>query len=220
MSKLIRASALALALTAVTAASAGATTGPGMVVQNGTAGTASNTGAISGNGASFVAHTFSAGGGVVSCGDATFNITGVTTTTVTFGPVYSNCRFTVAGTVLGAATVDAPCHWTVHVGSGTFNNSTGAGTGGTVSTGCVTSVTVPAAGCTIHVAQVNGAGGITSQNIDATGANSTAAVPWGSKLVAAVTGLTYTTTGSCLIAEHGTGSYTGTVAVRNVFGSL
>jgi hypothetical protein len=220
MSKLIRVSALALALTAMTAASAGATTGPGMVVKNGTAGTASNTGAISGNGTTYGAHTFSAGGGVVSCGDASFNITTVATSSVTFDPTYSNCRFTVAGTVLGAATVDSPCTWTVNVGSGIFNTGTGAGSGGTVSTGCVTSVTVPAASCTIHVGQVTNAAGITTQNIDAAGANSTAAVPWGSKIVAAVTGLTYTTTGSCLIAEHGLGSYAGTVAVRNVYGSL
>jgi hypothetical protein len=58
------------------------------------------------------------------------------------------------------------------------------------------------------------------QNIDGTGANSTAATPWGSKVIAAVSGLTYDAVGSCLIAAHGTGSYSGTFAVRNVFGSL
>jgi hypothetical protein len=221
MKKFIQASVMVLALTAVTATSASATTGRAMFNVTGTAGVGSNTAAVSGVGANLGAHTFTAGGGVVRCNDATFNITSITTTTAHFHPSYAGCNFTVAGTALGTATVDSPCTWTLHsVAASVFDTATGAGSGGSVSTQCSTTVTVPAAGCTIHVAQVAGATGISTQNVTLAGASTTTIPAPAVRITAAVSGLTYTTAGSCLIAEHGTGSYSGSVAVRNVYGSL
>jgi hypothetical protein len=81
-------------------------------------------------------------------------------------------------------------------------------------------VSVPAAGCTIFIDQVTTAAGISTQNISGVGGNDVSATPWGLKLVAAVTGIHYDTTGSCLIANHGTGAYSGTVAVSALFGTL
>jgi hypothetical protein len=219
MSKVLRNAVLMGAFSLVAVSSAGATTGPGMVATNGAVGVLSNTGAVSGNSSTYSAHVFTAGGSVVSCADSNFTVVSTTTTTVTLSPSYTGCRFTVAGTVLGSAAIESSCNWTLDFSRMTFNTATGAGSSGTITTGCVTSVTVPASSCTINVAAQTQSG-ISLQNVDATGANSTAATPWGVKVVAAISGLTYDAVGSCLIAAHGTGSYSGTVAGPNIFGSL
>src|ERR1044072_5384296 len=91
----------ALSLIAVSSASA---TGPGMVKTNGTPGTASNTGAVSGNATSYPAHVFTANGSVqVRCNDANFSIASTATQHVTLAPVYSGCALFVAGTSVGTA---------------------------------------------------------------------------------------------------------------------
>jgi hypothetical protein len=223
MRKLIKTAGLAVVFAAIAVSSADATTGKATLTSAAPIGTASNTAAISGNAAGFAAHTFTASGAQVTCADAVFRITSVTLTAATIDPIYSNCRFLVAGTPVGNATVHTPCDWTLTFSHASFTDTTGAGTGGTVTTNCSTTVTVPAVTCTIHVAAQTRAG-ISSQNIDAAGANSTSTTPWGSKIIASVAGLTYTTTtapgGNCSIPEHGTGTYAGTVAVRNVWGML
>jgi hypothetical protein len=219
MSNFIRVVVAAGVLAMVTASSAAATTGPAMLGTNGTVGTGSNTAAISGGGASYGAWTTTSGGAVYSCADVTYRFTAITTGTATVDPTFAGCKLTLSGTVLGTFTIDTPCTWTLSVDTGTFNNTTGAEAGGTLITGCVTQMTIPSMGCTVDIA-AQSVEGLSMQNIDATGANSTAAVPWGSKIVAALSGLTYTATGSCLIAEHGTMSVSSTVAVRNLYGQL
>jgi hypothetical protein len=220
MSKFIKTAVLAVAFAAMVASSASAATGPAMLKDASPTGTASNLAAISGNAAAFPAHTFTATSAQVSCAHADFHILGVTTNTATIKPTYTSCNFLLNGTPLAAATVDTGCHWTLLFHTGVFNSTTGAGTGGSAFN-CATQVTVPAIGCTLDVfAQTRP--GISSQNINAAGGNDTSATPWGSKVIANVTGLTYTTTGSCPgLSEHGNdAAYAGTVAVKNVWGSL
>jgi hypothetical protein len=222
MRKFMKTAGLAVAFAAMAVSSASAASGPAMLKTTGTIGTASNTGAISGNAASYGTHVFTAGAAKVNCEDATFHIRTITTTAATIVPTYSGCALNISGTNVAPATVTTGCDWDLNFGAGTFHTS-GLGTGGTVTTTCTTVVDVPAIGCQLDVFGQTRPG-ITSQNIDAAGANSASATPWGSKIIASVTGLTYTTTtapgGNCVIAEHGTGTYAGTVAVHNVWGSL
>jgi hypothetical protein len=222
MRKFIKTAGLAVAFAAMAVSSASATTGPAMLTSTNPIGTGSNTAAVSGNTASFAAHTFTIGGAVVTCGDANFTITSVTTNTATVDPHYTGCSLLVSGTPVGAATVDIACDWTFTFHHATFTDTTGAGTGGTVDTNCNTAVTVPAVNCQINVAAQTRPG-ISTQNITSTGASTAVAHPWGSKITGNVTGLTYTVPAgkSCPgVAEHGTGNYVGTVAVRNLWGML
>lgn len=228
MKKFIKTAGLAVAFAAMAVTSASATVGPAMVRVDGTPGTGHNTGSLSGNASTYGASSFTAGGGAVKvqCGTADFKVTSTTTNTVNFDASYSPggaagpCTFAVSGTVLGTAAIDTTTSWSLLGHHAVFDTSTGATTDVTV-TNSVTKVTVPGIGCTLDVFHQTSRG-ITIQNIDAAGNNTTVATPWGSKIIASVNNLTYTTTGSCVgLPEHGTdGFYSGTVAIANVFGSL
>jgi hypothetical protein len=160
---------------------------------------------------------------VVTCADVTFTITGVTTNTVTFDAnFHHNCQFIVSGTPVGSATVDVGCDWSLTLHHAVFDSSTGAGTGGTIDTNCTTAVTVPAVNCQINIYGQTRPG-ISTQNIDTTGVNTSSAAPWGSKITASLSGLTYTVPAgkTCPgFAEHGTGAYASTVAIKNIWGML
>jgi hypothetical protein len=223
MKKFIKTAGLAVAFAAMAVSSASATAGPAMLTSASPLGTGHNTAAVAGStGVNLPPHTFTAGGARVSCPDADFRVTSVTTNTASVDASYSGgCTFIVGGLTLGAAAVDVNCGWTLSFHNATFTDTTGAGTGGTVVLPCSTTVTVPAIGCVIHVlAQTRE--GISSQNVDAAGVNSAAPTPWGSKVIANVTGLTYTTNGACAgLAEHNNDSvYAGSVYVKNVWGML
>jgi hypothetical protein len=219
MRRLARYAGLSVALAAVAVSSASAD--PAMFKSAAPIGTGSNTSAISGNAAGFGAHTFSASGAQVTCADAVFGIVSVATLTTTIRPIHLSCRYLVAGTPVGAATVHPSCHWDL-----SFHHANidllGHVTDPTMQITCAAQVTVPSVGCTIDIpAQTRS--GLSMQNIDAAGANTSSLTPWGSKIVASIPGLTYTTTttagGNCAIPEHGTGTYAGTVAVKNLWGS-
>jgi hypothetical protein len=221
MKKFIKTAGLAVAFAAVAVSSASATTGPAMLNSASPIGTASNIAATAGStGGNLGAHTFTATSAQVSCTTASYKVTTVTTTTSTIDPSYSGCTFLVSGTALGTASVDSGCTWDLSFSAATFTNTTGAGSGGSA-TNCYTQVTVPGIGCTLDVfAQTSS--GIASQNVDTSGAATTVATPWGSKITATNSGLTYTTTGSCPgLSEHGKdAAYSGSVYVKNVWGSL
>jgi hypothetical protein len=216
---------LAVAIAAMAVSSASATTGRAMLTSHGQHHLGSNTGAISGNSASFAAHTFQAGGATVRCADANFTVTAVSTTTAHFDPSFSGCQLIVSGTPVAAASVTAPCTWTLslHMTTATYNDLTGAGTGATVVTGCTTIVHAPAVNCELDVA-AQAAGSITTQNINNTGDSSTLATPWGSKITSASTGLSYVVPAgkSCPgVTSPGTdGAYAGTAAIPGVWGML
>jgi len=224
MRKLIKTAGLAVVLSAMAVSSANATTGRAMFTTTGSMDkVASNLSSHSGNATSYAAHTFQAGGATVSCATAKFTITAVSTTTTHFDPIYQSCQLLVSGTPVAAASVTTPCTWTLSIQNATYNDATGAGTGATVRTNCVSVVHAPAVNCEIDVAAQT-AEGISTQSIDASGANTAAATPWGSKIVAAATGLSYTVPAgkSCPgVTSPGTnGAYTGTVAAKDVFGML
>lgn len=220
MLKLTKATMLAGMLSLSAAATASATTGPAMLMADGTPGRASNTAAVSGNTTNFPGHTMAIGGLTFTCADANYTVTTVATTSATLDPDYTGCQIFVSGTPVAGATIDTPCDWDLSFADGIFNNTTGSASSGTLTTTCVTTVTVPAINCTLHLAAQN-RGGLFLQNINEAGGNDTSATPWGSKLTMSITGITYTATGSCPgAAEHGTMTYAGTVAVRAVTGSL
>jgi hypothetical protein len=228
MKKFIKTAGLAVAMAAMAVSTANATTGAAMLKSASPVGVASNIAAEAGNtGANLGSHVFTAAAGAtVSCSTATFHLTTpVPTNSVTFRPTYSGCAFSVSGTTLGAATVDINCEWTLTFSSASFTDTTGAGTGGRADVPCSTTVTVPTIGCTIHVSPVAAAPGISSQNVTSAGVNDATATPWGSKIIANVTGLGYTTTtaagGNCVIASSGSSAtYAGSVYQRNVWGAL
>jgi hypothetical protein len=222
MRKLVQAVALAVAFTALAASSAGATTGPAMIKSASPFGTASNTAAISGNGSNFAGPLFGASGATIGCSDVVIRVTTVSTTTITGHGAVTGCIFSISGTPVATATVTAFCTTDFSFTGAIFNNTTGATTSGTLSAANCGATVVTTAGCTIHgVGQTLG-NGISAQNISSTGANDTSATPWGAKLIANVTGITYTSTGSCPgIAEHGSnGSASGTIVGRNIWGAL
>jgi hypothetical protein len=221
MRKIISAAAVALGLAALTGAPAGAATGPAMLRDVSPTGTASNTASVAtSEGANLPAHGFTATSAQISCADVVYRVTSVATTTATVDPSYSGCSFVLNGTPLAPVTVDSRCTWDLSFANATFNSTNGAGTGGTVTT-CPTQMTLPAIGCTIDIAAQTREG-ISAQNVDTSGANSALATPWGSKITANVSGITYTTTGSCpgLSAHGNDASYTGSLYVKNVFGVL
>jgi hypothetical protein len=149
-----------------------------------------------------------------------FNITSVTTNTAHFDASYGpGCVALVSGTPVAPASVDVNCQWTLTFQTATFTDTTGAGSNVTVDLPCQTTITIEAIGCTIHVLPGR-YGHITTQNIDTTGASSTSASPTGVKLTPSIGNLTYTATGACQIAEHGTATYTGPVYVKNLWGML
>ena len=223
MRKFMRTAGLAVAFAAMAVSSASAATGPAMLTSANPIGVGSNTAAISTVMASnYPAHTFTIGGAIVTCADANFGVTAVTTNTAHVDTSYSGCQLLVSGTPVGAATIDVGCAWTLTFHTAVFDSASGAGTGGSIDTNCNTAVTVPAVNCQINVAAQTRPG-ISSQNIDTTGANTASLTPWGSKITGSVTGLTYTVPAgkSCPgVAEHGTGNYAGAVAIKNVWGML
>jgi hypothetical protein len=221
MRKLVSTVGLAVAFAAMAASSASATSGPAMLTSHSPFGTASNTAVVAkSEGPNLGAHLFTATSAQVSCSEVDFRVTTVTTNTSTIDPSYSGCTFIVSGTPLGTATVDSACTWDLSFVNAVFNDSTGVGSGGTA-TNCATQVTIPGIGCTLDVfAQTSE--GISSQNVDTSGAATTVATPWGSKITATNSGLTYTTTGSCPgLSEHGKdAAYSGSVYVKDVWGML
>jgi hypothetical protein len=220
MKRFVTMLAVAVAVAAMTASVAGAATGPAMWKTTTPIGTASNTGAISGNNSSTGAHTLTFTSAQLSCADAVFEVHAVTTTTLTFVPTWSGCTFKVNGTSLANGTAVSNCTWDISLANAVFNTATGAATGGTLSE-CYTDVSVPAIGCTIHVfAQTRE--GVSVQNIDVNGNVSLLAEPWGSRISINASGITFTTTGSCPgLTEHGNdGADAGTVTVHNLWASL
>lgn len=211
---------------ATAAPAAGATTGPAMLTSRSPVGIASNTAATSGNTASFPgsSYTFPSVAGL-GCDDVSFDVTTpVATDTLALRPTFAGCTVKVAGTVIATGTIDVNCEWTLAFTRATFSTTSGDSSGVTVSIPCQTTVTLPAVGCTLHVAAVPGTGAISAQNIDGTGANDVSASPWGVKIVASLSGLRYTTTqsagGNCVFPATGTLGYDGAVALKNVWGML
>ena len=124
----------------------------------------------------------------------------------------------ISGVPVGAATFDTPCDWSLSVANATFNTLTGASAGGTLTTNCSTTITLPFIGCTIHLpAQTRE--GIGAQSITASGSATSSATPWGSSIQINLS-LNYTTSGSCPIPASGTFLYQGEVAVRNLWAML
>lgn len=209
MMQTIRAVIVACALATSMAATAGATTGPAMLGPFG-----------SGNAASFPAMTIGSGGTVYSCTYVYYDFVGVTTGTATIKPALRGCQLFISGSPVADVGIDTPCSWTLSIDHATFDTATGFMAGGTLTTGCVTTVTIPATGCVAHL-PAQTVGGLSWQNINASGGNDTSATPWGSKLIQASSGLTFTATGACLgLPEHGTFSVISTVAIHNLFGRL
>lgn len=223
MPKLVATVCLTVVLTAAIASTSSATAGPAMVSRASLIfGQASNLGSISGNGTSYPAHRFTAGVTTVSCATVTGSLGGSFTASVAFMMSYSGCSLVVTGTPVAAATVHSNCSWNFSFSPSVFNNATGGATGGTVAPGCVTSVTSPAVNCQLDFAFAT-LPGVSAQNIDWTGSNSTASSPWGMKLVASITGWSYSVPSgkSCPgVVSPGSGGYTGTMAVPGVWLSL
>jgi hypothetical protein len=221
MRKFMKAAGLTMAVAALATASASATTGPAMLQSTSPIGTASNIPATSGSGgAGLSALTFTATSNNISCSIVVLRVTSVSTTTAAIDPSYTSCTYNVSGTPLAGATFDTNCAWDLGFANATFNSTTAASAGGTVNI-CTSQITIPALGCTLDLFSQTREG-ISTQNVDINGNASTAATPWGSKINSNVSGVTYTTTGSCPgFAEHGSDSaYTTTVAVENVWASL
>ena len=217
--KILKSMVLAMLLAAMAAATASAATGPAMLKTSGTVGTASNTGATSGNAATYPRHTLGVGAAVMACNDVTFRVTAITTNNTTVDPNIAGCSLLLSGTPVGAATFDTPCDWSLSLANATFVDTTGASTGGTLTTNCTTTVTIPADGCTIHIfAQTRE--GISAQNITSTGAPTSSPAPWGAAVQLSLSNLTYTASTCPGMAEHGFLQYAGQVAVRNLWGSL
>jgi hypothetical protein len=225
MRKLMTIVGLAVAIVAMAASSARATTGRAMLTSHGQHHLGSNTGSVSGNSASFPAHTFQTGGATVSCPVVTVTVTAVSTTTAHFDPKFHSCQLLVSGTPVGAAAVTTPCTWTLslHMPEAMFNDATGHGTGATVVTGCTSTVHAPAVNCEIDVA-AQPVSGITTQNVNNTGDPTAVATPWGSKITSTSTGLSYVVPAgkSCPgVTSPGTnGAYTGTITIPGVWGML
>jgi hypothetical protein len=221
MRTFMKAAGLALALAALTASPASATTGPAMLNSASPIGTASNIPATSGSsGPRLAALTFGATGSQISCSNVVLRVTSVTTTTAVIDPSYTGCTYLVSGTSLASVTFDTNCAWDLSFANAAFNSTTGAMTGATVSI-CRSQITIPGLGCTVDLFSQTREG-IASQNVDINGNASTATTPWGSKITSFPEGVTYTTTGSCIgLAEHGSDSaFATSVAVKNLWASL
>lgn len=223
MRMLLKAALLAATLAAIATSSAAATTSPAMFAQRSPVGTASNTGALSGNASSYPAHTFSAGGGgwLVSCADTAVTVTPVTTTTATLSSTYSGCVLSISGTVLSTVTID----WlkVLSIANSVLDLATKAWNLGKAIFSRPGTIQAPGIGCIYDITAPQTLTGFSGQNISAAGTADTSASPWGSKIVAAVTGLTLTATttpgGNCVSPEHFSAAYSGTIAVHNVWGA-
>jgi hypothetical protein len=225
MTRLVTMLALTLALAATAAASAGATAGPAMLGSASPLGIASNTAADAGSEGTNLgpgAMTVSGLPGA-TCSSVQFRITSVTTTTATLDPAFQNCAVFIGGMEVEPVPITTPCDWTVTVQTGGFSNATGHTVAATLRTNCTTALTFDT-GCTVDVlAQTRT--GVTLQNVDTVGANSTSATPWGSKVSLNISTLTYARTGTTglfcsTMPPAGTVSLVSSFYAKNVWGRL
>jgi hypothetical protein len=229
MTRSIKAIVLAAALAVAASVAASATTGPAMLTSASPIGTGSNIAATAQNtGANFGPFAMVASGLNFRCSTVVMRVTAVTTDTATVDPRFSECVVLLSGTVVGGAQFSTPCDWRLSFANGTFNNTTGATGGGTLTIGCAMQVGFTSqAGACIMDFPAQTREGLTLQNIDSAGNASTTATPWGMAIVTSVSGLTYdattntpTTFGGCPLPGHGTAAWASSMYLKNVWGQL
>jgi hypothetical protein len=226
MSKLLMTIGIAVSLGAVAVSPAGATA---MLDSRGSLSSiiGSNTASVAGStGSNLPASVIGVTGTTVTCPDTTYTVTQLSTLHAKVDPAFGpdlQCVYHVSGTPVGRATIHT-------LGAALTLTEIHSSWFGGLASDITADITGPIVvtsdlGCTLTIpSQANRGGGtsIQAQNVDSAGVNSTSASPWGSKITANSVTLTYTATGSCPgIAEHGGDSFfTGSVYVKNVWGSL